>query len=83
MDEFEQEICRPDIPGEVLFSLLLVWEEMKPYNEIAGLAEAEKGKKGKKKAINKKTLTLQSFLQDENQASAKKIIIESPWNSDL
>jgi len=46
MDEFEQEICRPDIPG---------------------LAEAEKGKKGKKKAINKKTLTLQSFLQDENQ----------------
>ena len=71
MDEFEQELCRPDIPGEVLFSLIhFLWEEIKPYFEIPGLAEAEKGKKGKKKAINKKTLTLQSFLQDENQASS-------------
>jgi len=46
MDEFEAEMCRPDIPG---------------------LAEADKGKKGKKKGNNKKTLSLQSFLQDENQ----------------
>jgi len=46
MDEFETEVCRPEIPG---------------------LAEADKGKKGKRKGNNKKTLSLQSFLQDENQ----------------
>jgi len=46
MDEFETEVCRPEIPG---------------------LAEADKSKKGKRKGNNKKTLSLQSFLQDENQ----------------
>jgi len=35
--------------------------------DIPGLSESDKGKKGKKKGSNKKTLSLQSFLQDENQ----------------
>jgi len=46
MEDFETEICRPDIPG---------------------LVEPDKGKRGKKRGTTKKTLSLQSFLQDDNQ----------------
>lgn len=39
--------------------------------EIPGLPDADsKGKKGKKKGNNKKTLSLQNFLQDESQEEA-------------
>jgi hypothetical protein len=58
----------------LLSSLLQEKHKMEDFDQdnlrvdIPGLPDTEiKGKKGKRKGNNKKTLTLQTFLQDENQ----------------
>ena len=65
MDVFDEENSgRADIPGTQKWVKICIFSK--------GLPDSERGnKKGKKKsgAASKKTLTLQNFLQDENQVN--------------